>query len=276
MDYRIMSGQWRTYHEGQEHTKLMYGGDVVVALDPGKTNMALTVGDPYGIPISYIEITGKGCDTTDYCTDFANFIVEYLSNVNVVMFGVEAAVSYKGMEYHRSQMVLTEIRANLLQMIKTKFHLKPIEINNWSWKHAILPDGYRSQKEKGSYRYLTELGLHGVTHDITDSICMYFYLQRTQLPKYPDPFCDRREVCIIPHKVFLFGENNFAPGDMWHYKYNPQFSLQENVNYYVNRTTKDGYLDVKASDLTLDEIYNTTCVLSSPSENLKVVISRTS
>lgn len=276
MRYRIKSGPWIEFSTGDNVKPLDYGGEVIVAIDPGKTNMAMAVGDPWGVVLSYVEISGKGCDTTEYCTDFMDFIVKYLSLTHPITFGEEQAVSYKGMQYHVSQMVLTEIRANLLQMIKTRFCLQPIEINNWTWKHAILPEGYRSTSEKGSLRYLETCGFTGVTHDVTDVICMYLYLQR-QTPKRAEPFCNKKESCNLKYKIYLYASDAIdKPDGFWTFKYNPQFSLEDNVNYYVNRSRGNGMLIVPASALTLEDIYAHQCVAGGPTEEVKVVVSRTS
>lgn len=274
MRYRIQSGDWHSFGNPEHVIPLNYGGDVVIAIDPGKTNMAFTVGDPYGVVLSYVEISGQGCNTTEYCTDFVNFFRRFLSYCHPIRIGVEAAVSYKGMQYHVSQMVLTEIRANILQMITQVFGLAPIEINNWAWKKAILPEGFRSTSEKGSLRYLATVGFTKATHDVTDSICMYLYLQRT-MPKYKDPYCDKSESSPFPYKLIIFTEDCFVPADeLWTYEYNPKFSLSENANYYVNRTHKNGYLTVPAETLSLEDIYGNTCVSCGPSQTLKVVVSR--
>lgn len=274
MRYRIKSGPWIEFSTGDNVTPLDYGGEVIVAIDPGKTNMAMAVGDPWGVVLSYVEISGKGCDTTQYCTDFMDFISKFLSLTHPICMGEEQAVSYKGMQYHVSQMVLTEIRANLLQLIKTKFSLQPIEINNWAWKHAILPEGYRSTSEKGSLRYLEKCGLTGVTHDVTDVICMYLYLQK-QMPAKAKPFCDRSESCSIKHSIFIYSSDAInLPDGFWTFKFNSEFSLEDNVNYYVNRSRGNGYLIVPASALTLEDIYTHCCYAKSPTEEVKVVISR--
>lgn len=275
MEYRIRNGPWLNHSLGNKVNPLDYCGDVVVAIDPGKTNMAMTVGDPYGVILSYVEMTGKGTDTTDYCSEFTEFISAYLSNAHPVVVGEEAAVSYKGMEYHVSQMVLTEIRANLLQLIKVRLKCKPIEINNWTWKHAILPEGYRSTKEKGSLRFLTELGLHNVTHDVTDSICMYMYLQQTYTKNYPLPKCTRSEPCIHAYDTLLCGKD-LDTSFIKQFEYNPEFSLKDNISYLVNRATRQGVFEINASCLTLDEIYNCNSLVSLPTEDLKVVFSRKS
>lgn len=274
MRYRIQSGPWIEFSAGNKVSPFQYGGEVIVAVDPSKTNMAMAVGDPWGVVLTYVEISGKGCDTTEYCTDFMDFISQYLSLTHPIVFGEEQAVSYKGMQYHVSQMVLTEIRANLLQMIKSRFSLKPIEINNWTWKHAILPEGYRGQKEKGSKRYLEQFGFTGVTDDVTDAICMYLFLQKNQ-PKKPEPFCDHSEPCVLKHDIYIYSSDAInLPDGFWTFKYNPKFSLEDNVNYYVNRSRGNGYLLVPASALTLDDIYTHCCTAHGPSEELKVVISR--
>ena len=274
MRYRINSGDWHYFSGDTEIKPLEKRGKVIVTIDPGKTNMAVVIGDAYGVIYTYVEISGKDCNTTQYCTDFSNFIERYLSNVELWAVGVEAAVSYKGMQYHRSQMVLTEIRANVLQLFRTRFGKQPVEINNWAWKKAILPDGYRGTQEKGSLRYLTELGLTNVTHDVTDCICMYMWLHRN-VPKADDPYCDESEVCFCGYTLTIFNAEDLPTmKDMWQFAANPQYSLSDNVSYYLNRTNTNGVLTIDASALSLEEIYALKCATNKPAEKLKVVVIR--
>lgn len=276
MRYRINSGPWCYYSEENGVKPLEQKGHVIVTIDPGKTNMAVVVGDAYGVIYNYIEISGQGCDTTQYCTDFSNFITSYLSNVKLWAVGVEAAVSYKGMHYHRSQMVLTEVRANILQLFRVHFGKQPVEINNWAWKKAILPEGYRGTQEKGSLRFLNELGFTGVTHDVTDCICMYMWMHKN-VPAAPPPFCDESEMCFCKYSTEIFASDGIPDGveGMWDYTANPQFSLQDNIHYYLNRSIGNGVLRVNASMLSLEEIYKMRCYLKAPTEELKVVVVRT-
>ena len=95
-------------------------------------------------------------DTTVYCEEVRQFLKQYLVNANIYFVGVEQAITKKGMEHHHSNMVLTEIRGNILNFFLDQYNVRVTEINNWSWKAGVLPKGYRGKFEKGSKKWFQD------------------------------------------------------------------------------------------------------------------------
>ena len=191
MMYKLFNGPSRGFQHGDTVPSLDYTGEVVVAIDPSKTNCALVVGDPGGYILSIVEMSGNNWrvgpveDTTQYCSEVKEFITKHLAGAKVVKAGLEKAITKRGMEHHHSNMVLTEIRGAILNLFWEVYGFRnnEVEVNNWSWKHAILPEGYRSQSEKGSKRYFSQYlndksYVYYFEADVTDCLCIYKYLIR--------------------------------------------------------------------------------------------------
>lgn len=243
------------FHTGMRVPEFGFCGDIVLVTDPGKTNMAMVAGTPYGTQLCILQFRAPGSayDTSDYCHDFKDFISRYFSSCHVTLFGIEQAISKKGMNHHHSSMVLTEIRANLIDLAYSLTGDKPWEINNWSWKYAILPDGMRSQSEKGSTRFLPEAYSRYGNADVTDAICMYRYAIKQKCGPY----------AIVPSRVEKPLSNytvRIVPADCASAKgrafaYVPALTLEENCIFYANRTWERGVTEVPVAALTLSEIY---------------------
>ena len=81
MRYKIFNGEPREFHAWDTIPKLSYAGDIVIAIDPSKTNCAMIIGDPGGQVISIVEMSGNNWkqgpvqDTTEYCADIKAFVV---------------------------------------------------------------------------------------------------------------------------------------------------------------------------------------------------------
>ena len=106
------------YKAGQKIKPFDFCGDIVLATDPGKTNMAMAVGTPFGTQLCILQFRAPGSayDTSDYCHDFKDFLTRYFAGCKFSYFGIEQAISQRGMNHHHSSMVLTEIRANLIDL----------------------------------------------------------------------------------------------------------------------------------------------------------------
>jgi hypothetical protein len=266
MRYRLFNGVDYIFHRGDPVPTMPYTGQVVVAIDPSKTNCAMVVGDPGGDIISIVEMSGNNWssgpvdDTTEYCSDMKDFISRYLDRVEIYSIGLEQAITKRGMEHHHSNMVLTEIRGTLLNLFLEKwgFHKEKVEVNNWSWKRAILPEGYRSQNEKGSKRYFSQY-LHDPTYDnyyeadVTDSLCIYKYLIRECKDMY-EIACRKSEEPIKDFKYLIMPE--WADGiPARKFRYNPSFTARENAIYFANRSFVQGIAEVDCDRLDISEIY---------------------
>lgn len=266
MHYRFFNGAIHEHHYGDSVKPLEYIGDIVMAIDPSKTNCAVVFGDPGGEVISILEMTGnhwssgKPEDTTDYCLDLIDFLRQYLSKCTVVKAGLEKAITKRGMMHHHSNMVLTEIRSAFLNFFRQEYgwHDKDVEVNNWSWKRAILPEGYRSQSEKGSARFFYQyLGdkrfLDYYEADVTDCMCIYMYLTRDTKKTYTI-VCTQSEKTSRPHSVVLMPP--YADSLQYRtFTYNPAFTLEENAAYFANRSTASGIAKIDISRLRVEDIY---------------------
>lgn len=242
-----------------------YAGEVIIAFDPSKTNMAMVIGTPDGNILNNLEFSGnnrsKGpvMDTTDYCMEVRSFLTQYLANTQIFMVGVEQAIQKKGNEFYRSSMVLTEIRGNLLNYFQEQFDVKPIEINNWSWKFAVLPEGYRSKFEKGSkkwflrnmpdspYAYYYEA-------DMTDCICIYWYMVNKMCSGY-SCYCNKYEPCNIKYDMTIVPDDSHITDGIREVIYNPVFSLEENLGYYVNRIMGTFYMKAPIDMISIEDAY---------------------
>ena len=245
------------YKAGQKIKPFDFCGDIVLATDPGKTNMAMAVGTPFGTQLCILQFRAPGSayDTSDYCHDFKDFLSRYFAGCKFSYFGIEQAISKRGMNHHHSSMVLTEIRANLIDLAYSLTGSKPLEINNWAWKYAILPDGMRSQSEKGSIRFLPEIYKKYGNADVTDAICMYRYIIEKHCGPYVI-FPNRSEKALAPYKVLIVPPGSKVASTARRFQYEKSLSLAENCTFFANRTWEKGVATVDVDALSLDDIYS--------------------
>lgn len=277
------------FKKGDPITPLSIAGDVIVCIDPSKTNMATLIGSPFGEVYTILEFSGNNrrsgpaMDTTVYCQEVRDYLKRYLRNVRVIDAGVEKAITKKGMEHHTSTMVLTEIRGSILSLFLDEYGVgdKEAEINNWTWKSGVLPDGYRSQSEKGSKRYIQDRFPNSpfcyyYEADATDVLCMYWY----KLKKYVNNYklvCNKEESSLNTFKVGIYPNFMDKAQGMKRFIYNNRFTVEQNAIYYSNRSSTAGIASLKLDDLTIEEIYKHACAFSSLEENyddVRVVVTR--
>lgn len=242
-----------------------YAGEVVIAFDPSKSNMAMVLGTPDGTVLNILEFSGNNrkrgpvMDTTVYCNEVREFLSIYLKNVKLYMVGVEQAIQKKGNEFYKSNMVLTEIRANILGFFLEEFGIKVVEINNWAWKHATLPEGYRGQHQKGSKKWFLDKHpespyAHFFEADVTDCLFIYQYMIDKMCNEYT-LFCNKYEPCNIKYDYCIVSQDTELPPDARSVLYNNMFSFEENVGYYVNRIVGRFMFECDRDDIPFDKIY---------------------
>lgn len=253
---------------GDTVTPLKYGGDLVVVIDPSKTNMAMLFGTPNGDVLNVLEFSGNNRkrgpvqDTTIYCSEVRHFLKEYLKYANLYIIAVEQAITKKGEGYHHSNMVLTEIRGNILNFFLEEFGIKVLEINNWSWKSHCLPKGYRGHNEKGSKRYFIENFPESpycnyFEADVTDVICIYQYVIDMKCSGYKS-LCNRVEPALREYKYYYTSVKNIYTENNPKVVYNPVFSIKENLDFYVNRMLTSFYMDVPTDRVEPADVYGKT------------------
>lgn len=285
VDHNTYFTQWQI---GDTLHPMEYAGDVVVTFDPSKTNMAMVIGTPDGTILNTIEFSGNNrkrgpaMDTTLYCEEVRQFLKIYLSKVNLYLVAVEQAITKQGVNYHHSNMVLTEIRSNILNFFLEEYGLHVIEVNNWSWKFGILPEGYRSKYEKGSKKWFTKCMPDSpysqyFEADMTDCICIYWYVIKNNCASY-SCYCNQAEKCDMEHMHFYVASTNNVIEGMKEVTFNPRFSLQENLNYYLNRIIGHFYMTIPTDVIDIEDIYGHAvgfCLGDIGKDDLKVVARRT-
>lgn len=281
-----MSADW---HLGHDVNPIDYPGDVVVSFDPSKTNMAMVVGTPDGYILDTIEFSGNNrrrgpaMDTTVYCQEVRSFLSTYLSKVNLYCVGIEQAVTYDGRAMnHTTNMVLTEIRSNILNFFLEHFGVRVIEVNNWSWKFAILPEGFRGKYEKGSKKWFTQTMPDSpyskyFEADMTDCICIFWYLVKHNCSGY-SLFCTKCEPCSYKISYTFYPVRQGLLDNLREVKYNSAFSITENLGFYVNRIKGAFTMLVDVDYVNVDEIYghaNLFEITDTSCKTVRVVASRT-
>lgn len=242
-----------------------YSGDVVVVFDPSKTNMAMVVGTPDNVILNAIEFSGNNrgrgpvMDTTRYCEEVRNFLSIYLSKVKLYLVGVEQAITKRGLQYHHSSMVLNEIRGILLNFFPEKFNIRVVEVNNWSWKFGVLPDGYRSKYEKGSKKWFKQCMPNSpysnyFEADMTDCICIYWYLIKKNCANY-SCYCNQYEQGTSDYIDYYVPLENSITNDMREVTFNPRFTVEDNINFYVNRIIGFFFMVVDVDKLNVPDMY---------------------
>lgn len=267
MKYRFYNGPVRTFRIGDIIQPLQYSGELMMAIDPSKTNCAVVFGDPGGDDVSILEMSGNNWsagpveDTTEYCAEIQDFLRQYLSGANLIKGGLEKAITKRGMMHHHSNMVLTEVRGSLLNFFYMEYgwRAEDVEINNWAWKKAILPDGYRGQDEKGSYRYFYQylkdnrfVDYYGA--DVTDCMCIYWYMCRDTRNTYMI-VCREKEKAKHKYKLSIAPRWLADSLQGRPFQYNPSFKLEENAIYYANRSKTTGVAVANIKWLSVDDIY---------------------
>lgn len=245
---------------------LQYTGDVVIVFDPSKTNMAMVIGTPDKEILNILEFSGnnrtKGpaMDTTLFCEQVKCFLSQYLQYANIYKVCVEKTILPKGEKAHyHSVTVLNEIRSALLSFFYERFQMKVMEVNNWAWKSAILPDGYKSKYEKGSKRFFTDYFgdteyAHYYAADVTDCICMYWYVCSNSCADY-SVYCNRIEQSFTGYTYTYVPANSAVCNNLREVVMNKRFSLEDNLSYYSNRILVPFFMEVETEDVSTSDVY---------------------
>ena len=263
---------------GMEVNPFSYTGDVVIAIDPSKTNTAMIIGTPEGHILNILEFSGNNRgsgpvqDTTVFCDEMREFLRAYLSNCNIYVAGIEKTILQKNARNsYISTTVLNEIRSALLSFFLEQFRISAIEVNNWSWKSSMLPEGYRSIYVKGSKKFFLEKMpdsdlCHYFKADVTDCYFIYKYLCKERCSNYT-MYCNRAEPCLSGYDYSYVPKDSNITTSLREVEYNNRFTVDENLAFYCNRILTPFCMTVSVDDISLDTIYGRS-MLFKP-ENLK-------
>lgn len=254
---------WRV---GDYVPKINYRGDLVIAIDPSKTNMAVMIGNPFKDVFIHLEFSGnnrkKGptMDTTDYCQELREYFRTLLRGHSIMLVGVESTITKKGMEHHHSNAVLKELDATLKGLFIDDFKTKVIPVNNWSWKASMLPEGYRGMYEKGSSKWFARFNPESPYNfyyesDMTDVYFIFYYLLKTECQNVQF-ICNRSEKAYNPYQYAISPLYNDL--ELRECIYNDVFTLDENLSYFVNRLTQTFKIRVPLKVIQIEDIYERT------------------
>lgn len=235
--------------------------ELMIVIDPSKTESGVTVATIYGEVLEILTMSGVYSDhredTMDFCRDCQMYYMQRFGKANVKWFCKESTIMKKGTEYYTSMKVLESISTVLDDTAKMLVGKNAFGINNWAWKSHVLPDGYRSQKEKGSYIWMCELNpaIRQLTDNITDSYCMYLYM-RDYIVKCASLSicCNAHEEANNPYTYVIINTKNIPEG-VQEFIFNSKYDIKENCNYYINRSNKPGYCKIDINTVLAEEIY---------------------
>lgn len=240
---------------------------IVLSFDPSKSNTGLIVGDLSGTILYLIQISGAGSQTSieAFCMLLRMFLAALFEDSDIAMFAQEKPILPR--TGYRSMLYLNEIRTNLNNTAREVFGVDPIEVPVSVWKSAILPQQYRHKgKPKGSWQWLTQMYPEWsfLKDDVTDAICIYLYLYKTDLGKRAI-YCDASEICANKESLII-DESAVVQGAMTRFKYNSRFSLEENASYFANRRLGLGYALIPEGVVTIPALYEHGCNLTRNSD----------
>lgn len=273
-------GQTFFWHKGDMPQKVLTNKEpVVIIVDPSKSNMAILVGSVYGEIIEIIEVAGKEDDnstrmnTTEYCDEFREFLITRYGKLNIARFYQEQAILKKGMEYYHSSVVLMEVRSLLIDVSMELTGQYSHEINNLTWKANVLPKELRKRDvKKGSKIYLKQIDskYQNMTDDVTDAICMYMYVLKTY---YKDEIviCADSEKCDYKYKYLITAKDRYKAVGR-NFKYNNRFSLEENMNYVMNRVHSMCYTDINIDDIEIEYTYSNLKDITTYDKELRLIL----
>lgn len=240
---------------------------IVVAIDSSKSNSAIAVADEFGNILDDYEISGAGSETDvyDLCAFTRMQLKSLFMGADILLVGIEDIITkkekgYKGIEIHQSRYKITAVFDNFIFLFEEFFGIRPIRVNNWDWKVAILPEEYRKRThDKGSKDWFDDLRNRwaGRKDDVTDvvCICMYLFKQKKIKAVYElketAPTSVKYNYAIMPVRVAL-------PNGAKEFVINNNDTLEHNIATVANSITDGqvGVLKVKTEDVPFEWLYS--------------------
>jgi hypothetical protein len=232
---------------------------VIIACDQSKRGYAVKVGDISGKQLKLFEMSGEGMTTEKFCEEFAEYFRLLFRNVEIDYVAYEAMILKKGMQYYSSSETLHDIRVATKNVFKELTGTYPDEINNQEWKTSVLPKGFRGRDEKGSQRFLKSLNYqewYDASDNITDVWCIFEHVKVLRHTRQAVK-CTGVEPVMYKTEIYIVSVSDSLLTRQYNsFHYNPEFSVEDNANYFVNRIPVLGVAEVPVQVLTLQEIYN--------------------
>ena len=269
----------------------MYSGKkIVIGIDSSKSNTAITVGDSMGNVYHDHELSGAGGDVNvyDFCRDMRRELKSLFKGADILKVGIEDIITkkekgYRGIEIHQSRYKITAVFDNLIFLFDDYFGIMPTLVNNWAWKAAILPEEYRTKDhKKGSLDWFNAIGNRwaGRKDDVTDSVCIYYYLLKVNPVK---PIYTIRETSPsnISYACSIFPDTFTMPDSAKEFIIDNTDSLEHNLAMIAEMLGKEfGYVKVSTEMIPIDWIYsdrlkyNNTVKFQRNAKEVLVVVNR--
>lgn len=265
------------------------GREITIGIDSSKTNSALAVGDETGKLIDIIELNGSGDGTTEeavlkLCEKQRQALRSIFGGAHVAAVGIEDIITKNngqkesGITVHTSRFKITAVFMSFIFFFQETFGITPELINNWEWKHAVLPEQFRSRDiKKGSLEYFRSTGSKygNYTDDATDSICILKYLcsKKGIVQAYK---IREIETPKIPYRMFLMSEScNMDLTAAQLFEYNSSLNLKQNADVMANviGRSKAAVSVVRTADLRFEDIYGyCSGAFKHREDNLKLIV----
>lgn len=242
------------------------GKKIVIGIDSSKSNTAIVVGDTNGNVYHDYEMSGAGSDINvyDFCRDMRRELKSLFKGADILKVGIEDIITKKGkgnmsLEVHQSRYKITAVFDNLIFFFDEFFDVMPVLIPNWSWKSGILPEEYRKKDhKKGSKDWFDAIGNRwaGRKDDVTDAVCIYFYLLKSH-PVKPIYSIKETKPANISYECSIFPAEFVMPDSAKEFVIENSDSLQHNLDMIAQSIDSEfGYVRVSTEMIPIDWIYS--------------------
>ena len=90
--------------------------------------------------------------------------------------------------------------------------------------------------------------------DMTDCACIYWYVVKNKCTNY-SCYCNQYEECTSEYMNYYVPLESTTTDDMREVSYNPRFTVEENLAFYVNRVLGFFYMVIDVDKLHVQDIY---------------------
>lgn len=168
-------------------------GEVIVGIDPSKTNTAIYVESWYNPSKNFdIEITiPSTIHHINGSWEVRTILKKLLKNCKVKSVAIEDVVTVKKEEeagyrkinlndLHKVRIILTFIFSSFVIFCQEFFKVNPMIVNNSEWKSEVIPHEYNKKSSKGSKLWLEAINhrLGSRSNDVTDAYCIVQYIRK--------------------------------------------------------------------------------------------------
>lgn len=251
----------------EEYLPEYSGRKIVIGIDSSKSDSAIAVGDEFGNILADYEIRGGGSDVDvyDLCAYTRIQLRQLFKGADIQLVGIEDIITknekgYKGIDIHQSRYKITAVFDNFIFLFDEFFKVRPKRVNNWDWKHTVLPEEYRKKThKKGSKDFFDDLGGRwaGRNDNVTDAVCILTYLYKKNPIK---PVYDVTETTPsnVPYEFAILPASMEFDDSVREYRITNTDSIEHNISTIAGRLDKGKLAFFKANlrDIPIEWIYS--------------------